>query len=276
VGVCDLHAVDVIQPVFKDVIDFTTELNGIRLPATDFYQQGNGISQFYMPVGIEEGRVTFDKITIIEASELDAHARNSELRELAFIKESFSELKSKAKWLIRNEIYFFIADKIVGKFMRARMECEHSRYYYIFKRASYSEILHRIRYLIGRFYRIRGERLGIRYKVKLYGWLKRLKEFMLKLGLKLEDAINHIHRKVKAKARARDEIYEEGGKFAAYLSLTRKVLPEEAYRDVAQVLALYFPQICGGSGLKEKETERERGEKIPGNSLSSRCRLNPG
>jgi len=225
------------------LVDAEVELAGVRVRATDLYESGEAGWSIAIPAGKDE----YDVIKCLHVAEISTKVKTDALRRL------FNAVPTpkiaRALGAVRNRYFVLIADKIYGKFFRARKRLYPSGrmdFFYVFaSKWTANGIKGRLFRVLGKLYRVRGERMGQSLKFELYGELARVKEWFLRFGerlLWLSERIlgaRFVPRRVLMRARAVERATREDAEEAKKLVLVyAKKVSEEFYRNVAALAAV--------------------------------------
>jgi len=234
------------HPILRRLLDFELELTGIKPDATRFYaiSEDSRSWSLLIPVGIHGSTVFYDAIHVIHVDSLSARVSIDELN--AVFREKGVKARSDFGWNVQNRYFVFIAEKITGKFLkhRSKWNADGSRYYYYFfsSKLGANGIKARLYHLLGKFFKIRSERLDKNLKFEIYGKLKRVQDFFSELGerlLKLSESIGWTRSRKTEEMKKKERERE----LRRIFSELRRALPEDLFIELRSELVLRHPEL---------------------------------
>ena len=244
-----LRLENIIYPIMKEIKDVYIELTGVKPNFTELYKNDvAGIWSAYIPVGVSGSRVEYDEIACVHVKTISAREQIGKLRSIFHLYKPHTKIPS---WTIKNRYNILVADKIVGKFMRSKAWLSPNgdrEYYYIFStRYPVNRIKGNLYKLLGRFFRIRGERIGEGLPYEVYNHVKVIKEFFIRIGEKLHKIGEGILSKLPTPMkRSCEPVKEEQDKSKSEIEEHLKIvlhhakcISDDFHRDVATLASLF-------------------------------------
>lgn len=234
------------HPILQQLVEFELELTGMKPDPTRLYaiSDDHKAWSLLIPVGIHGSTVFYDSIHVIHVDSLDARVKIDELN--AVFREKGVKTRCDFGWNVQNRYFVFIAEKIVGKFLkhRSKWNADGSRYYYYFftSKLGATGIKARLYHLLGKFFKIRGERLDKNLRFEIYGKLKKIQDFFSELGdrlLKLSESIGWTRSRKTEEMKRREKERE----LRRIFSELRRALPEDLFIELRSELVLRHPEL---------------------------------
>lgn len=233
--------------ILRQLVDFELLLTGVKPDATRFYAISDDYASWSLliPVGIYGSTVFYDAVHVVHLDSISAKVRVDELNEI--FRERGVKTRCDFGWNVQNRYFVFIADKIVGKFLRhrSRWNADGSRYYYYFfsSKLGANGIKARLYHLLGKFFKLRGENLDKNLKFEIYGKLKKIREFFIDFGsrlLKLSESIGWT------RSRKTEEIKkkEKERRLSFIFSELRRLLSDDEFAGLRAEVLLYAPWLA--------------------------------